>query len=235
LVREHRKPGEVVPSFDVVARLHMQVAPLTRPRKLTDAVVASVPADPSPQAMQLQHRSSDGLWKLCYDRQWYITEDDADLTLLKWLDDGQCATQVHISSLPQADAAKITTLDQFKEDIHRGLAESFGQFIEAEQSTAAEKYRVLHVVAEGKVQEMPIQWHYYLLANPQGQQVVLAFTCRAEMVERLKEVESKVVQAIRFLETKEERDKGVAERDKGTEGQRDKGTRSANEAAPVRK
>jgi hypothetical protein len=238
LVREHRKPGEVVPSFDVVARLHMQITPLAAPKKLTEALVASVPADPPLQATQLRHRSADGLWKLNYDRQWYVTEDDADLTLLKWLDDGERVTQVHISSLPQVDPAKITAMDHFKEDIHHGLGDSFGQIIEAQESTGAEKYRVLHVVAEGKVQEVPIQWHYYLLANPQGQQVVLAFTCRAEVADRLKDLESKLVGAIRFLEPgskTQKKEQAIAERVQAPPAPRDKEAKSANEKGPVRK
>ena len=202
LIREHRETGEAAPSFDVVVRLQMKITPMDKPLKLTGVVTMSVPPQATPKLTQLEHRSGDGLWRVAYGRDWYVVQDDRDLTKLKLLDNGERITQANISSLPKTDAAKIPSLDEFQQDIRRTLETSFGQFVSAGQSANGANYRVYRVVVQGQTQDLPVEWRYYLVANDQGQQVVATFANSTTTSARLNDADRRLVDAIRLTDPK---------------------------------
>ena len=80
------------------------------------------------------------------------------------------------------------------------MGKQFGQFVNASQRASEKNYRVLHVVAEGLVSELPIQWHYYLIANEQGEQVVFTFTVEESLAERLGQSDRNLVGSFTFLD-----------------------------------
>ena len=54
--------------------------------------------------------------------------------------------------------------------------------------------RVLYsVVANGKVSELLIEWHYYLVADSDGRQVAFAFTLEEGLVERFADTDRVLV------------------------------------------
>jgi hypothetical protein len=202
LVRENRQIGEVVPGTDVVLRLEMKITSLERSSTLTDAVVRALPAQPPAGSLDLEHRSGDGAWSLVYDRDWYVTADERDLTVLKLLDQGERIVQCNLSSLARVDVAKLPTLAEFQEEVRTALGKNFGEFVEAGQSANQVNYRVYRVVASGTVNDLPIEWHYYLVANELGQQAAFAFTVDAAKASRLKSVDKLLVNQIRFTDPK---------------------------------
>jgi hypothetical protein len=202
LVRENREIGEVVPGTDVVLRLEMKITPTEKSKELSDAVVMAVRPEPAPANLDLEHRSADGGWSVAYGRDWYITADERDLTVLKLMDQGERIAQCNISSVPKVDVSKLPTLAEFQEEVRSALGKSFGEFVEAGQSTNALKHRVYQVVTRGTVNELPIEWHYYLVADEHGQQAALAFTVDASLVSRLKGVDKLVVNQLQFADPK---------------------------------
>ena len=55
------------------------------------------------------------------------------------------------------------------------------------------------VVAVGVVAELPIEWHYFLVNDGQGQQVVFAFTAESSLVPKLSECDQSIVDSVEFL------------------------------------
>lgn len=202
LVRENREIGEVVPGTDVVLRLEMKITPLEKSKHLTDAAVMAVRPEPSAENLDLEHRSADGAWTLGYGRDWYVTADERALTVMKLMDRGERVAQCNVSSLSKVDAAKLPTLAEFQEEVRGALGKNFGEFVEAGQSVNQLKYRVYRVVTRGMVNELPIEWHYYLVANEHGQQAAFAFTVDAGLASRLGAIDKAVVNQLRFADPK---------------------------------
>ena len=165
-------------------------------------MVASLPREQGEAGLDLEHRSADGAWTLTYGRDWYVTADERDLTVLKLMDDGQRIAQCNISSLAKVDVAKMPSLAEFQEEVRAALGKNFGEFVEAGQSPNELNHRVYRVVVRGTVNDLPIEWHYYLVANEHGQQAALAFTIDAGLAGRLKGVDKQLVNQLRFAETK---------------------------------
>ena len=56
------------------------------------------------------------------------------------------------------------------------MTKNFKRFLQASEGTTSTGNKIYRVVAEGSVSDLPIQWNYYLVSNPDGRQVVFAFT-----------------------------------------------------------
>jgi len=201
LMHEVRTPGEAAPGLDVVARLQMQITPAKQPVHLTSAALKKLLLDPTPEALRLTHSSTDGRWKLTHERPWHVTADEREVTVLRFLDKGQRLAQCNISSLPKADEGRPLALAEFQDDVKQALGKSFGEFVEAAESTNTAGYRIHRVVVRSVVSDLPIQWHYYLVADPHGNRVALAFTIDGRLVSRLDDADRRLVNELRFVES----------------------------------
>jgi len=203
LIKEKREIGEVVYGLDVVARLQVQIARLVHSPQLTETALRGIAAKPAAKLTQLAHESKNTQWRFTYDRCWYITTDRSELTVLRMLDRGEKLAQCNVSSLPKRPPDKLITLAEFQADVQRALGESFRRLVEAGQFANESDYRVYRVVARGEVEEVPIQWNYYLLADRHGRQVVFAFTIEQKLLHRFRAADEKLIRNLRFLEPQE--------------------------------
>lgn len=206
LVHENRDVGHVAQGLDVVARLKMQIEPRDRSERLEDAAIEGLDLEPTAAATQLTCESAERDWQFLHDRRWYLVTSEHDLTVLRMIDRGELVAQCNVAPLPRVEPGKQATLEQFQTDVKNALGKQFGQFVKASQRANEKDYRVLSVVAQGLVSELPIQWHYYLIADEQGRQVVFAFTVEASLAERLGQSDQDVVDSFTFV------DEGVARR-----------------------
>ena len=85
-------------------------------------------------------------------------------------------------------------------DVRRALGESFGEFVEASQSSNQAGYRVYRVAVQGTSSEIDMRWIYYLLSDPQGRQAALTFALEQKLVDRFAEADKPLVESLRFVE-----------------------------------
>ena len=176
--------GHIGPGLEVIARLQMKISPLEESAQLSDTALASLTLKPTAELTQLEYESPKGGWEISHDRRWFITRDEENLAILRLIDRGEFVAQCKVHALATSAAGKGTTLAEFQDDIKHGLGESFKQFVEAGQRSTEAGYRVCRAVVAGEVADLPIQWTYYLVADKDGHQVVLAFTVEGSLIDR---------------------------------------------------
>ena len=159
----------------------MTIARAEEPASLADAAVAKLASKPTAELSQLIYESPDEGWQLRHDRRWHLHHQHTESTaaVLRLLDRGMPLGQCKLSSLPRREPDKLISLDEFQDDVRRALDKSFGEFIEAGQSSNEANYRVFRVVVHGKSADIPMRWIYYLVADSQGRQVALDVRRRA--------------------------------------------------------
>ena len=109
--------------------------------------------------------------------------------------------QCTITSLPPKSAGRQTTLEEFERDIRFALKEKFGELVSSRQWTNSFGHHCLEVVVRGTAEEVPIEWHYYLVAPDSGNRVSVAVTIEGEMVSRLAAADRTLVNAVELLPT----------------------------------
>jgi hypothetical protein len=180
---EKRQAGPVEAGLDVKSTLSVIRRRVPLPPELGDAALANVSLDTSPQRQLLQLVAASGKYTLLHDRQWHTYWDDPKLTVLKRIDNGQVVAQCNLASGPSAGKGRHQDLNQFRDDIRGSLKEKFIQFLGAGEvdGNPAGGFRY-KVGVQGREGDLGVLWDYYLIASPEGDQLLATFTLAAQNV-----------------------------------------------------
>lgn len=195
-LKEQRSIGHVDPGVEVVARLQMKLTPDVDSPRLDPAALKLTRQQFQNADARLSYESPTGRYGLLYDRRWFVINDEPELTVLRYVDRGELLAQCNISVRPEGE---IPPLAKFQQDIKQSLGDSFGQFVRASQTVNDQGLAVYRVVASGMASDLPIQWNYYLVSDPEGNSVVLLFTLEEHLVERFGAADEELVSNVRIL------------------------------------
>jgi hypothetical protein len=198
-VKEKRPIGGATPGLDGVAKLRMNIKPLESSPNLPPATLAKLESNRSLQLDMLQLEPEKQGYRVSHDRRWIVTNKDRESTTLRRVERGDVLAQCTITSLPAKSAGHQTTLDQFERDIRFALKEKFSELVSSRQWTNSFGHHCLEVVVRGTAEEVPIEWHYYLVAPESGNRVSIAVTIQGEMVIRLAAADRTLVNAVELL------------------------------------
>jgi hypothetical protein len=201
-VSENRSVGHVDTGFDVVARLQMKITPATGCEDLSDAALAGLALEPTPEVTRLSYESAGGKWRLAHDRRWYVITEEPDQAVLRLIDGGDKVAQCNVAMLPQGSDAAELNLEGFQRDVVRALGDSFQNLVRASQRHSEADYRVFQVVAEGETSGVPMLWSYYLVTDRHGRRVVLAFVLEKSMLDRFDQADQGLVSTLRLADPK---------------------------------
>ncbi len=178
---ESRQPGPVEAGLDVKSTLTLLRRPSRLAPELNDAAIGNLGFDVTPQRQLLQLVSPDGKYNLLHDRQWHTYWDDPKLVVLKRLDKGKVVAQCNLATGPNAGKGKHQDLTQFRDDLRKSLKQRFVQFLGAGEvdGDPAGGFRY-KVGVQGREGEFGVLWNYYLIASPEGDQLLATFTLAEE-------------------------------------------------------
>ena len=198
---ERREPGPVEHGLDVKSKLTNERTVIEAPAELSDAVVKELPADGDHQRELLTLAPPNGKYTLLHDREWYLVYDDDRQVVLKRLDHGEVMAQCNLAFGPNAGKGKHQDLEQFRDDIRKALGKRFGQIVAAGEVEGAPgggggfRYKVSVLGREG---EREILWHYYLIASPEGEQVLVTFTLAKDQEKRFADQDARMMGSLEW-------------------------------------
>jgi hypothetical protein len=174
---EVRRPGPVEAGLDAKGTLTVERRASEIPAELTDAAVSGLPLHESPSGALLRFSSPEGKYSLLHDRDWHIFAEDTRRAVLKRLDHGEVVAQCNLAVGPKAGKGRHQDPAQFRDDIRQALGNRYGRIIgEGEvEGAPAGGYRY-KIAIEGQEGNVGILWYYYLVASPEGDQLLVVFT-----------------------------------------------------------
>ena len=189
-------------SLDVVAHLHLEVAPIAAAAApaLAEEELKDLPLDLKTAGDRLSYQSSAKNYRFLHPRSWHVMDERPELTVFRMVERGELVAQCNIATPPVAKSNEPPSLEQFQKEVEKALGSNLGQIVQVAATTSPRGCVVLRVVATGQVSDLPIEWHYYLVANRNGRQVVLAFTMQQSLVERLADTDQEIVGNLEILE-----------------------------------
>ena len=174
---ETRRPGPIEAGLDVKSVLTVARTPADLARPLDDDALIARAAEPSSGRDLLLFNAPDGKYTLLHDRDWHVYWDDSRQVVLKRLDRGEMVAQCNLSVGPNAGKGRHQDLEQFRDDLRKALGERFVEVVgqgEVEGAPAGGfRYKVS---IRGKQGDAGVLWHYYLIASPEGDQLIATFT-----------------------------------------------------------
>jgi hypothetical protein len=174
---EKRDAGPVEAGLEVKSTLTVVRRIAKIPPELSDRALADLPLDTTAPRQLLQWISPDKKFNLLHDRLWHTYWDDTKLTVLKRVQNGQVVAQCNLAAGPRAGKGRHQDLAQFRDDIRRSLKDRFVQFLGAGEveGDPAGGFRY-KVGVQGREGDLGVRWYYFLLASPDGDQVLATFT-----------------------------------------------------------
>jgi hypothetical protein len=196
---ETRKAGPVEEGLDIKSTLTVERRPIATPAALADPIIAALPRDRDPARELLILIAPDGKYTLRHDRDWHIYWDDNRLTVLKRLDRGEVVAQCNLNVGPKVTRGKHQDPEQFRDDVRRALDSRFVQFVgvgEVEGDPAG-GYRY-KVAVQGRQGDVGILWDYYLIASPDGDQLLATFTHAAAQARAFGDQDLRIIGSLRW-------------------------------------
>jgi hypothetical protein len=174
---EIRQPGPIEAGLDIKSTLRVTRQAAVPPATISDSALRGVDLTVTPRRELLLLTAPGGRAIVLHDRRWHLFWQDPKLTVLKRLDRGQVIAQCNLAAGPSAGKGRHQDPNQFRDDVRRALKSRFVQFIGAGEvdGNAAGGFRY-KVGVQGREGDLGVVWYYYLLASPEGEQLLATFT-----------------------------------------------------------
>jgi hypothetical protein len=198
-VRERRSIGGATPGIDAIAKLQIQVEPIKKSAKLDDAAIAKATAATRHPARDLVYESGPLGLRFTHDRRWFVTSERRESVTLRRIDRSDLVAQCTLTALPPKSAGRQTSLEQFQQDVTFSLGKSFGEMVSSRQWQNSAGLYCYELIARGLVEEVPVEWHYYLLAPESGERVSAAITLEKSMVDRIGQADRELIESLETL------------------------------------
>jgi hypothetical protein len=198
-VREKRSIGGATPGVDAVAKLQIKIDPIDTSTHLSDELISKATTAVRTPLHDVLFESPTLGVRIRHDRQWYETAERREAVTFRRVDGSDLIAQCTLTVLPPKSAGRQTSLDQFQKDIVFALGKSFGELVSSRQWQNAAGLYCYEVVARGIVEQVPVEWHYYLAAPESGNRVSLAVTVEKPMLDRLGEADHQLIDSLQLF------------------------------------
>jgi hypothetical protein len=197
-VKQQRDISPVEDGLDMEALVKIRVLPAATCEELRDDALQKLPLRPTEALCRLLYVPEEGGWQLLHDRAWFRVDHARDLDVFRRVAHGRDLGMCKISPLPKVAPAKLISLLQFQAEVRESLGKSFGEMIEAGESSNEVGCRVYRVVVVGRDGETPARWHYYLISDAEGRQVAFALRIDESKAEAFGQADEGLVRTFRF-------------------------------------
>jgi hypothetical protein len=174
---ETRRPGPIEAGLDVksVVSVVRDSADLVKPLDDEAFLARAIEALRGPDLLLFQ--SPDGKYSLLHDREWHVYWDDDRQVILKRLDRGEMVAQCNLAVGPNAGKGRHQDLGQFRSDLRKALGDRFLRFVGDGEVDGAPLGNFRYKLSvQGRQGDSEVLWHYYLIASPDGDQLIATFT-----------------------------------------------------------
>jgi hypothetical protein len=185
--KDERDQGPVSPATVVEATTTLKRQPMEQPAALSDVALVSVPADWEPPApmTQLEYREPQGRYALVYPRHWHVTAQVKDQLVMRLMDRGDFVAQVTLTPWKKAEKGKHVTPDEFKQAMNSTAGWEPEKELQAGEVPSDSGHWVYRYSASGQMDGVNAVQNFYLIATPEGEQMIVVFTMTPKQVDKL--------------------------------------------------
>ncbi len=202
-IKEVRKAGPVSPGLDVVAKLSLVMTPLSSIDQADAFETAQINAAKAKQPAELRRlrvESANRGYRFMHDKAWFLTAEQREALSLRLMVAGELLGHCNVSTLPARPADKPMTLQQFEDNVVKSLGDKLGEVKAATEWANAAGHQCLGVVAVGTVDEVPMQWRYYFIADAGKRPTTVAVTVEQSAEERFADADRAIIDTLVLLD-----------------------------------
>jgi hypothetical protein len=185
---DERDQGPASPALTSTSTTTLTRKPIERPDALDDVALVSVPKDfKVPESLQVvEYRHPQGKFELNYARDWQVVGEPDGRLILRLIDRGDFVAQATITPWTPAAKGKHLSPDEFRAAMAEAPGWEAEKELQAGEVPGGGEGRWLYRVSMlGKSDGLAVLQNFYLIAGPNGEQVVVAVTLTPKKAEQL--------------------------------------------------
>jgi hypothetical protein len=184
---DDREEGPASPASTVKTVTKIERKAIEMPDNLGDVALASVPDNFEPPARMthLEYHDPKSRFDLGYGREWQAVAQTQDHLTLRLMERGDFVAQATVTPWTPSEKGKHLSGDEFKDAMAKTPGWEPDLELQAGEVPSDDGRWVYRISAQGKMDDETVVQNFYLIASPNGQQVVVAFTMKPTQVEKL--------------------------------------------------
>lgn len=200
-IKEKRTASQLVPGLDVVAKVAVIVTPITEEPTAEEIAKQNelAAAELQPLVSTLRYEAPQQGFQFLHDRAWYVTGEQSNLVSLGLLRDGNINAFCNVTTLPARSKGREITLKEFERDVRKTIGESLESVQASTRWTSSQGHECYGVIATAKVEDVLIEWRYYLIASPGLPRVSLSVSIEQSQIEAFQDADKQIVDSIELL------------------------------------
>jgi hypothetical protein len=184
--KDERDQGPVSPAWTTQTTWSVERQAAATPAGLEDVALVSIPGSFEPPASmtQLDFREAGGRYALLHERDWHHVAQTGEHGIFRLMDSGDFVAQATVAPWTKADKGKHLTPEQFKAALSRTPGWEPESELQAGEIKAEGRY-AYRLSVLGKLDGVAVLQNFYLIATPDGEQVVVTFTLTPKQADKL--------------------------------------------------
>jgi hypothetical protein len=202
---DEREQGPASPASTLQVTTTVQRALIETPESLSDVALVSVPegnAEPPAHVTQVQLTDPKGRFDLTHSREWTLVGQTEEHVVLRLMERGDFVAQATITPWQPDDKGKHMDPGKFREMMAQTPGWEMDKELQVGEVPAEGGRWIYRVSALGQLDGSNVMQNFYLIAGPNGEQVVVVFTMTPKQAERLGSRDLSLVGSIDFPKKK---------------------------------
>ncbi|MFO1023494.1 MAG: hypothetical protein U0903_22785 [Planctomycetales bacterium] len=208
-LKEKRSVSPVTTGLDISSTVSIHRS-LDSGNALTQRDAEKYGTPPTEDQLQILDEVPEWNIRWSHTRKWFLFHLNEKVAVMRLLDRGSLIAQCNIAPIAPAKAGEHMDEKQFQQDVEKAIGKDFRKVVLAEEVGTKDKRYLYRIVATGETKQaveggtekvIPLQWIYYLIASPTGQQVVVVFTLEPSQTERFQNQDLSFALNLQFINT----------------------------------
>jgi hypothetical protein len=186
--KDERGQGPASPASTIETTYTVERAKIEQPEKLGDVALISVPEgfEVPEHLLMLTYRDPKSRFALKYARDWQTVGQTDDHLVMRLMERGDFVAQATITPWIKAKPGEHLSPEEFRKAMANTPGWTQSEVLQAGEVEAADKKRYIYrMSAVGTMDDMKLIQNFYLIAWPNGEQLVLAFTLTPAQADKL--------------------------------------------------
>jgi hypothetical protein len=184
---DERDQGPASPALTAESTTTITRTAIDRPDSLSDAALVSVPSDGKiAEALTcIEYRDPKGRFDMTYGREWQVVGQPNDRLIVRLMERGDFVAQATITPWASAEKGKHISEDEFKDTMNKTPGWEPEKELQAGEVPGGEGKWIYRLSMLGKLDDIAVLQNFFLVAGPNGEQVVIAVTLTPRKAEKL--------------------------------------------------
>jgi hypothetical protein len=203
--KDDREQGPVSPASSLHTTVRLNRNAVEQPSVLSDVALVSVPDGfgPPEPLTQLEYRDQKNGFAMQYNREWQTVSQSDEHVVLRLLDRGEFVSQVTLTPWTKAEEGKHLTPEEFRQAMSDTPGWQPEEEVQAGEVPGDKDRYIYRISSVGQLEGSKVMQNFYLVAAPDGRQLVLVFTLAPKQVDRLGTKDLMLAAGTHFVHSKD--------------------------------